>query len=88
MSRRQSGSMVSSGLNKYAMPWSNGTGRFPSFQTPIERAVEFDAMVNGTGAVGPRNWRGHLMRARTELWARNLIMRIRAGEAHAGPGSP
>jgi fatty-acid peroxygenase len=43
-----------------------------------KRAHEFEAMVEGTGSVGPRNVRGHLMRARTERWARDVIRRIRA----------
>lgn len=51
------------------------------------RTREFAAMVDGTGSVGPRNWRGHLLRSGTERWARNLIRRIRAGEAEAPDGS-
>lgn len=50
--------------------------------TPDEvgaRAAEFAAMVAGTGAIGPRNWRGHLLRARTERWARRMIEEIRRG---------
>lgn len=49
------------------------------------RAREFEGMVEGTGSVGPRNWRGHLLRARTERWARSIVRRIRAGEI-GGPG--
>jgi fatty-acid peroxygenase len=45
-----------------------------------KRAHEFEAMVEGTGSLGPRNVRGHLMRARTERWARDVIRRIRAGD--------
>lgn len=42
------------------------------------RTAEFAAMIDGTGSVGPRNWRGHLRRARTERWARGVIRAIRA----------
>ena len=51
-----------------------------------ERAREFEAMVEGTGSVGPRNWRGHLLRARTERWMRDVVRQIRAGERDAPEG--
>jgi fatty-acid peroxygenase len=44
-----------------------------------QRAAEFSAMIDGAGAVGPRNWNGLLMRSRTEHWARKLIDRVREG---------
>jgi fatty-acid peroxygenase len=43
------------------------------------RAREFEAMVEGAGAVGPRNWHGHIMRSRTERWARKIVRDIRSG---------
>ena len=52
----------------------------------VQRAREFEAMVEGTGSVGPRNWRGHLLRARTERWMRNVVRRIRAGELQVPAG--
>ncbi|MFC3077291.1 cytochrome P450, partial [Phenylobacterium terrae] len=52
------------------------------------RAREFGAMIDGAGAVGPRNWRGLLLRARTERWARRLIADARSGRRRAPPGSP
>lgn len=52
------------------------------------RTRELAAMVQGAGAVGPRNWRGLLLRARNERWARGLIRAIRAGERHVLPCSP
>ena len=53
-----------------------------------QRAQEFEAMVEGAGSLGgPRNWRGHLMRARAERWSRAVIQRIRAGEICAAEGS-
>ena len=52
-----------------------------------QRAREFEAMVEGTGSTGPRLWRGHLMRARTERWMRGVIRRIRAGEIQVPEGS-
>ena len=51
------------------------------------RAREFNAMYEGAGAVGPRNWRGQLLRARTERWARGLIEGVRAGTVDAPDGS-
>jgi fatty-acid peroxygenase len=51
------------------------------------RAAEFAAMVAGTGAIGPRNWRGHLLRARTERWARRMIEDIRSGRRDVPPGA-
>lgn len=51
------------------------------------RMREFAAMVDGTGSVGPRNWRGHWMRSGTERWMRNVIRRIRSGEIAAADGS-
>jgi fatty-acid peroxygenase len=52
-----------------------------------QRAREFEAMVEGTGSVGRRLWRGHLLRARTERWMRDVIRRIRAGEILVPEGS-
>lgn len=43
------------------------------------RTAEFAAMIDGAGAVGLRNWRGLLLRTRTERWARGLIEDVRAG---------
>ncbi len=51
------------------------------------RANEFAAMVDGTGAIGPRNWRGHLYRARTERWMRGVISEIRSGDRRVPPGA-
>jgi fatty-acid peroxygenase len=51
------------------------------------RAAEFEAMIEGTGSVGPRNWRGHLMRARTERWMRKVIAGIRNGKLRVPKGS-
>jgi len=44
-----------------------------------ERTRELGAMIEGTGSLGPRNARGHLMRRRTERWAAAVIGGIRAG---------
>mgnify|MGYP002777818634 CR=1 FL=1 len=43
-----------------------------------ERTREFGAMIDGAGAVGPRNWRGLVLRRRTERWARDVVTRVRA----------
>ncbi|MEU1972006.1 cytochrome P450 [Microbacterium sp. NPDC019599] len=37
------------------------------------RTREFRAMIDGAGSFGPRNWRGRMLRLRTERWARALI---------------
>jgi fatty-acid peroxygenase len=52
-----------------------------------QRTRELSAMVRGAGAVGPRNWRGLLLRARTERWARDLITQIREGKRDPPEGS-
>src|SRR5439155_19019640 len=52
------------------------------------RAREFEAMVEGTGSVGPRNWRGHWMRSATESWARQVIRKVRRGEITVPENSP
>lgn len=52
-----------------------------------DRTDEFVAMIEGAGAVGPRNWKGALLRARCERWARNLIERVRENENFAPEGS-
>jgi fatty-acid peroxygenase len=44
-----------------------------------QRTAEFSAMVDGAGAVGPRNWMGLMMRSRAEHWARRLIDSVREG---------
>lgn len=44
-----------------------------------QRTREFAAMIDGAGAVGPRNWWGLLLRRRTERWARGLIEHVRDG---------
>ncbi len=56
-------------------------------QEVAARAAEFAAMIDGTGAIGPRNWRGHLYRARTERWARAMIREIRAGRREVPEGA-
>jgi fatty-acid peroxygenase len=59
---------------------------------PLERSEaaartrEFSAMIDGSGSIGPRAWRG-LLRRRTEKWARKLIERIRAGALDVPEGA-
>lgn len=50
------------------------------------RTAEFAAMIDGAGAVGPRNWRGMLRRARTERWARHIIEAVRGGSLRLADG--
>lgn len=53
-----------------------------------ERTHEFGAMVDGAGSVGLRNWRGLLLRRRTERWARRWIEEVRRSRRFAPKGSP
>jgi fatty-acid peroxygenase len=64
------------------------TGLTLNERTIRRRAVEFEAMIEGTGAVGPRNWKGHWRRARTERWMRRIVRLIRSGKMRVPEGSP
>ena len=52
------------------------------------RTKEFAQMIAGAGSAGPRNWRGLLVRTRTEHWARALIDAVRAGQVQPSFDSP
>jgi fatty-acid peroxygenase len=43
------------------------------------RSRELSAMIEGSGSIGPRSWKGLLLRARTERWVRGLVEQVRAG---------
>jgi fatty-acid peroxygenase len=45
-------------------------------------------MVAVAGSAGPLNWRGLLVRTRTEQWARALVDAVRAGLAQPAFDSP
>ncbi|MET0981106.1 MAG: cytochrome P450, partial [Telluria sp.] len=45
----------------------------------VLRTAEFSAMIEGAGAVGPRNWMGLSLRRHTEAWAREHIQAVRMG---------
>ncbi len=51
------------------------------------RAREFGAMFDGAGGVGPRLWRGMLLRSRAERWIRVLVEQVRAGKLAVPEGS-
>jgi fatty-acid peroxygenase len=51
------------------------------------RAADFAAMIDGAGAIGPRNIRGHLARRRAEAWLQGIVERLRAGELEVAHGS-
>jgi fatty-acid peroxygenase len=51
------------------------------------RTRELVAMFDGAGAIGPRNWRGMLLRARNERWMRDIVARLRDGALEAPEGS-
>jgi fatty-acid peroxygenase len=44
------------------------------------RTRELSAMVENAGTFGPSNWRARILRNRSELWARGLVARVRAGD--------
>jgi fatty-acid peroxygenase len=52
------------------------------------RTRELAAMIEGAGAVGPRNWRGMALRQRSELRCRRIIRAIRDGSLAVPAGSP
>src|SRR3982751_6514159 len=44
-----------------------------------QRTRELAAMYERAGTVGPRNWRGQLLRRRTERWLRAIVAGVRMG---------
>jgi len=44
-----------------------------------QRTREIGVMIDGAGAIGPRNWRGTLLRQQCEAWLRELVVDVRAG---------
>ena len=52
-----------------------------------KRATELAAMIEGAGSIGPRNWKGQLLRQRTEHWAQELIRQARS-HRRADPATP
>jgi fatty-acid peroxygenase len=52
-----------------------------------QRTREFGAMIDGAGAVGPRNWKGMLLRTRTERWIQDVIQQVRAHKLDLAEGS-
>ena len=51
------------------------------------RTSEFAAMIDGAGAIGPRHWRGQLLRQRTERWVRRALEDVRNGRRSVPEGS-
>lgn len=51
------------------------------------RTREFAAMIDGAGAFGPRNWRGLVLRHRTERWARAIMEQVRSGALQVPAGT-
>lgn len=52
-----------------------------------QRTRELVAMFEGAGAVGPRNWRGQVLRHRAERWVRGLVDEVRDGRLHPADGT-
>ena len=63
-------------------------GIAPSDAEVRDRTRELSAMIEGAGAIGPRNWKGLALRARTERWARDLIDQVRAVPSSGEPDRP
>ena len=51
-----------------------------------DRTQDMAAMIDSSGAVGPRHWRGRLARKRAEAWVSGLVEQVRAGELDAPRG--
>lgn len=49
------------------------------------RTADIVGMIEGSGAVGPRHWRGRRARKRSETWAKQLILDTRAKRLHPRP---
>jgi fatty-acid peroxygenase len=58
-----------------------------SVEEEVLRTAEFSAMIDGAGAVGPRNWLGLALRRHTQQWAHDHIAAVRAGRP-TDPASP
>ena len=52
-----------------------------------QRTREFAAMIDGAGALGPRQWRGQLLRRRTERWIEGVVDDARSGRLRPPEGS-
>lgn len=52
-----------------------------------QRTRELAAMFHGAGSIGPRQWRGQLLRVRHEHWIRRIIDDARAGRRQLPEGS-
>lgn len=53
-----------------------------------QRTREISAMIDGAGAIGPRNWRGTLLRRRTEKWITQKIKEERQKKLPPDQASP
>jgi fatty-acid peroxygenase len=62
-------------LTRAATSWAG----IPLDEAEVEpRTRELSEMIEGTGTIGPRNWRALLLRGRAERWARRVIAEARA----------
>lgn len=53
-----------------------------------QRSHELGAMIDGAGSFGPKNWRGLLLRTRTERWAQGIIKSVRDHQLRVTSDSP
>lgn len=51
------------------------------------RTQEFNAMISGSGSVGPRNLWGQVLRSLSEAWAEGMIRKVRSGQKKPPEGS-
>ncbi|MCE9670504.1 cytochrome P450 [Myxococcus stipitatus] len=51
------------------------------------RTRQLAAMVDGSGGIGPRQWRARMARRRAEAWLASLVRHVRSGERAAPEGS-
>jgi len=64
-------------LTRAATDWAGA----PLAEAELEaRTRELAEMIEGTGSIGPRNWRAQWLRRRSERWARGVIDKVRSGE--------
>jgi len=52
------------------------------------RSADISAVIDSTGGLGPRHWRGRLARKRADAWLTSVIERVRAGEIALGEDAP
>ncbi|KPQ36449.1 MAG: fatty-acid peroxygenase [Phormidesmis priestleyi Ana] len=52
------------------------------------RTLQLAAMIDSSGAIGPKHWQGRLARQQAESWIKDLIESVRAGQLTASANRP